>query len=146
MRTLRWSPILLLAAGCAHLSTGASFFHVERKNQFTFGHSGTLVAGDRVNLKFVKLSPNDGFLINKCGTPCNTSKVVFYIEGKELAQGERSFEVKEDGTYYFWIQRTLDSGEAGPSHIDKFDAEGMRFKATFMTSSIVFGDLERRPN
>ncbi len=101
--------------------------------------------GDIVHVKFTRLSPNDVFYVNKCGVPCNTSKLVFYVEGKELLEGERTFEITEEGRYYFWIQRTLEDGQSGPSHIDKFDANGTQFKATFATGSIVVGELERHP-
>jgi hypothetical protein len=124
----------------------APLFQIEPKNRFTFSHNGNLAVGDIVHVRFTRLSPNDVFHINKCGAPCNTSKLVFLVDGKGLREGERTFEIAEEGRYYFWIQRTLDDGASGPSHIDKFEAKSTQFNAVFATGSIVSGELERRPN
>jgi hypothetical protein len=117
-------------------------FHIEPQNRFTFSHDGTLVAGDKVHLTFTKLASNDLFLINRCGVPCNTSKVVFQLNGAHAGDAQQTFDVQENGLYYFWIQRVLDNGENGPSFIDKFNAHGAHFDATFTTGSIVSGDFE----
>jgi hypothetical protein len=138
--------LVVLFAAVATTAWAASHekptFHIEPQNRFTFSHDGTLVTGDKVQLTFTKLASNDHFLINRCGVPCNTSKVVFQVDGAHAGVAQQTFDVQENGVYYFWIQRVLDGGETGPSFIDKFNALGTHFDAVFTTGSTVSGDFE----
>ena len=119
-------------------------FHVEPQYRSTFSHEGTLVVGDKLHFTFTKLAANEHFLVNRCGVPCNTSKVVFQADGANVGDAQQTFNVVEDGTYYFWVQRVLEGGETGPSFIDKFNSHDAHFDATFKTGSLVSGDFEHR--
>jgi hypothetical protein len=117
-------------------------FHVEPLNRATFSPGQALPAGATLRIRFERLAKQEVFLINRCGTPCNTSKVVASVQGDDPPAGDFTFTTAESGEYYFWMQKRLDTGETGPVFIDKFSGDASSFAATFKSGTTASGELE----
>src|SRR3546814_4031382 len=74
-------------------------------------------------------------MINRCGEYCNTSKLVFIVDGRQKPPAGQTVRFTEDGDYYFWVQRQLEDGEAGPSVIEKLGSSERGFFVKFRSGT-----------
>src|SRR3546814_3064593 len=102
---------LLLLVGCASTGTKKVQFQVEALNKVTFARTIPFSRGDVLKLHFSNLVSNDVFMINRCGEYCNTSKLVFIVDGRQKPPAGQTVRFTEDGDYYFWVQRQLEDGD-----------------------------------
>src|SRR3546814_12208183 len=92
---------LLLLVGCASTGTKKVQFQVEALNKVTFARTIPFSRGDVLKLHFSNLVSNDVFMINRCGEYCNTSKLVFIVDGRQKPPAGQTVRFTEDGDYYF---------------------------------------------
>jgi hypothetical protein len=146
---MRLSVAIMLSGalfGCASVNNRPATFQVEPKNRATFSPGRNLPVGAVLKLQVSRLAKEEDFLVNRCGEPCNTSKVVAHINGELPPKGDYVFQVAEAGQYYLWMQKHLDNGEAGPVFIDKFKGDASSFYATFQSGTVVTGSLSLPSN
>jgi len=140
---IHWVLVLILA-GCSASSRPA--FRVEPNYRFTFGPERALPVGAILRFSFTGIKPSETFLVNRCGTPCNTSKVVASVSGAEPPEGDVQLRIQESGEYYLWIQKQLENGETGPVSIDTLESSDTTFSATFSGGTVVTGAMELLPD
>ncbi len=92
----------------------------------------------RLEFAATGLRSNEALILQRCGEPCNTAKVV-------RAWGVSDFEndthqlvtLEEAGMYYFWIQRMLQTGEVGPVFGDSAQSAAYETKVLYTTGTRV---------
>jgi len=74
-----------------------------------------LPVGTKLTFTASDFKPNEVFMLQRCGEPCNTAKMIRVIRKVDWQRSNvQSVEINEAGSYYFWIMRTLENGEVGP--------------------------------
>jgi hypothetical protein len=110
--------LLVSVSGCSPAQAqGPPFIVVSTKA--SMASKERLTAGTKLRFTFSKSKNNETFLLHRCGNPCNTAKLVQRWQLKVFAPDTRvTAALKEEGKYYFWIQRQLPGGEVGPVFVD----------------------------
>ena len=134
---LLFSTVLL--AACAPMPSKSSVFHIEPTKRFTFTPGRELPQGTVLRVRLEHLGSGQIFLVNRCGEPCNTSKVVAQARGPQ--EDELTYTFIESGEYYFWIQQLVDTGESGPMLIEEFTGDAFSFTAKFKGGASAIGNI-----
>lgn len=102
-------------------------FQLEPSFRATVATTRTLPAGTILKFSAPELKANEALLVQRCGTPCNTAKLVRALRKSNFERSEwQSISLSENGIYYFWIQRQLENGEIGPVLGESSRFEGMK--------------------
>lgn len=90
-------------------------FALEESYKATFGTTKPMQSGTKLSFLAHDFKRNEVFILQKCGEPCNTAKMVRTWRKKDFDQAVgTSVVLSESGSYYFWIMQTLANGEVGP--------------------------------
>jgi hypothetical protein len=84
------------------------------QNKATVRSTVTLSQGTQLIFSSNDLKDNETLILSRCGIPCDTAKTVREWHADELKPNSESATVLDAGSYYFWIQRRLPTGEVGP--------------------------------
>lgn len=119
-------------------------FELESSNRHTIGTTGVLPAGTRMQFKVSGLKPNETILLHRCGSPCNTAKLIEEWGYEIFSQtADDSVVLVESGDYYFWIRRKLDTGEVGPAFIERAERDDIWMVATYESGTTVAVAVDR---
>lgn len=130
--------IFLNIFSCAGLRENKSDFVIENEFKKTFSPTVDLVTGDILEFQIPYMANNEVFLVQKCGTPCTTAKLIKYWKATDLSKNEKvTFTIVEPGNYYFWIQRKLSGGEVGPVLIKNGQNTDNYFQVNFVSGTII---------
>lgn len=91
-----------------------AIFQLEPTMKATVAATRQFSVGTKLEFSAKDFKPNELLLLQRCGDPCNTAKMVRIWKPHELATRSQSLILNEPGQYYFWIMKTLDNGEVGP--------------------------------
>ncbi len=105
--------ISLFLSGCSAKNVGIFELEPDRKaSAFT---QIPLRAGDVLEFTAHNMKSTEKLILQKCGNPCNTAKVIVKWLESDFQKSETQWiTLPETGDYYFWILKTLENGEVGP--------------------------------
>ena len=115
-------------------------FSLEPSAKSSILFSAPLIHGDTLKLNVSMMAKNDILSIQKCGTPCNTAKLIRSVKGTDTIN-MLDLKIKESGDYYLWVQKILDTGEVGPATVVEFSGDFEKFSARHSTGTIIDGKL-----
>lgn len=121
-------------------------FKVEESYRATVGTTQPLPAGATLKFTTSKLKANEVFMLQRCGEPCNTSKMIRTWRKSDFERtSPRLVVLTEGGEYYFWILQTLENGEVGPVLGEGSTFEGMKGTIRFASGTNVSVEVELPP-
>jgi hypothetical protein len=139
LNRLRYSEVLcciaVLLVACA---VGGHPFEIEPKNKSSVHTLKALPPGTRLHLKFLEFRDNETLMLQRCGEPCNTAKLIQRWTRSSISlNSEVPILLEQGGRYYFWIQRRLESGEVGPVFATSSKRDGRWLVVTFNSGTTI---------
>ena len=130
-----FSCIALFIVACA---VSGHPFEIEPKNKSSVHTIQALPPGTNLHLKFLEFRDNETLMLQRCGEPCNTAKLIQrWTKSSIPSNSEVPILLQQGGRYYFWIQRRLESGEVGPVFATSSKQDGMWLVVTFNSGTTV---------
>jgi hypothetical protein len=119
-------------------AVGGHPFEIEPKNKSSVHTIHALPPGTKLHLKFLEFQSNESLMLQRCGEPCNTAKLIQrWTKNSIPPNSEVPILLEEGGQYYFWIQRRLESGEVGPVFATSSKQEGKWLVVTFNSGTTI---------
>jgi hypothetical protein len=112
-------------------------FQLEPTMKATVAATHPFSAGTKLDFAAKNFKPNELLLLQRCGDPCNTAKMVRIWKPHELAKRMQSITLSEPGQYYFWIMKTLDNGEVGPVFGESVTGDARAATVQFTSGTVV---------
>jgi hypothetical protein len=113
-------------------------FLLEPKVKATTMATRPLSVGMRLEFVATGLRSNETLILQRCGEPCNTAKVVRSWAVSDFENDTHQLvTLEEPGMYYFWIQRMLQTGEVGPVFGDSAQSAAYETKVLYTTGTKV---------
>ena len=110
----------------------------EAPNKATMFSRGTLAKGTRLEFSFSNARDNETLLLQRCGEPCDTAKLIQSWRLAAFPVGARLITLlEEDGQYYFWIQRRLAGGEVGGVKVESSTPSADSVKVKYISGTEV---------
>lgn len=94
-------------------------------------------AGTKLDFTAKDFKSNEMLLLQRCGDPCNTAKMVRIWKHRDLAERAQSIILNESGEYYFWIMKTLDNGEVGPVFGESVKGDARTATVQFTSGTVI---------
>ena len=130
-----WTLLFCLMSGVAH--SEEILFQLEPTMKATVVAATPLSAGTKLEFSAKNFKPNELLLLQRCGNPCNTARMVRTWKPKDLANSTQRISLSEPGQYYFWIMKTLDNGEVGPVFGESVSGDATKATVTFTSGTII---------
>jgi hypothetical protein len=129
--------LALLGASWSALAEGPPF-KLEENFKATVVTTRPLPIGAKLAFSSPDLKPNEVFMLQRCGDPCNTAKMIRTWRRSDFDRNQRQMvALAEAGTYYFWILRTLENGEVGPVFGERSSFDELKGTVTFSSGTSV---------
>nr|WP_315490649.1 hypothetical protein [uncultured Rhodoferax sp.] len=118
-------------------------FVIEESYRATVGTTQPLPLGAKLEFSASGIKANEVFMLQRCGEPCNTAKMVRTWKKSDFENSSpRSVVLTESGTYYFWILRRLENGETGPVLGERSTFEGMKGTIQFSSGTAISVEVQ----
>jgi hypothetical protein len=113
-------------------------FALEPTVKATTFSNAAIPEGTKLSFLAKDFKPNETLLLQRCGEPCNTAKVVRIWRADELVGvTPKEVVVSEAGRYYFWIRKQLPNGETGPVLGEFAESRGKATTVRYASGSVV---------
>ena len=137
-----FASIVLVGVSWSALA-GDPSFKLEENFKATVVTARPLLIGTKLTFSSPNLKENEVVMLQRCGEPCNTAKMIRSWRKVDFDTNQRQMvTLAEAGTYYFWILRTLDNGEAGPVFGERSSFDELKTTVTFVSGTNVSVGLE----